>query len=567
MILLAGDNPGYPTTTAQFSASSTWRRDAFHVYPRPDPMALQPGSVFAGEYKIVHLLDEGGMGAVYLAEQLATGRQRALKTMHPHLARDATLRAKFEQEARISAQIPSEHVVEVIGAGVDQTTDMPWLAMELLEGETLAKRLQREGGLPPTDVLTIFDQICHALEAAHERGIVHRDLKPENIFLAYPKRRDISFTVKVLDFGIAKWLHDAQAASVNSMAIGTALWMAPEQATPGAAVSSATDVWPLGLLAFTLFTGRSYWKAANALEGDMRKTLAEVLIAPLERATERATSLGLEASLLPGEFDAWFDRCVVREADARFPDAAMVRAAFELVTAGMLKNVSAASGVPRTVPMSPLHLPLSSSDKLDLAADIPINTASGAKLATIGGLLLAAACAIIYSVSGPDTSVVTAPTSPIMPSESSPPPTTAPSTSAFPIPVASVDPDTIDIQGPVVMPAPELRTTGPVGNAQLGGASVAGGSVANAQSVVAGMAAGFRRCYNKGLLQDPNMKGSVRITAKIGPNGEVLSAVPSGRGLSGTVVGCVAARVSSTQFAPPEGGGATVVIPVTFVSQ
>jgi hypothetical protein len=112
------------------------------------------------------------------------------------------------------------------------------------------------------------------------------------------------------------------------------------------------------------------------------------------------------------------------------------------------------------------------------------------------------------------------------------------------------------------------KVKGPVGNAQIGGAAVSGGSVANASSVVAGMAAGFRRCYNKGLQEDPNMKGSVRITAKIGPNGEVLSASPSGGGgLSGTVVGCVAARVSSAQFAPPEGGGATVVIPVTFVSQ
>jgi hypothetical protein len=108
----------------------------------------------------------------------------------------------------------------------------------------------------------------------------------------------------------------------------------------------------------------------------------------------------------------------------------------------------------------------------------------------------------------------------------------------------------------------------PVGNANIGGAAVSGGSVANASSVVAGMAAGFRRCYNKGLAEDPSMKGSVKITAKIGPNGEVQSASPSGGGgLSGTVVGCVAARVSSAQFAAPEGGGATIVIPVTFVSQ
>ncbi|WP_437671036.1 AgmX/PglI C-terminal domain-containing protein [Sorangium sp. So ce131] len=109
---------------------------------------------------------------------------------------------------------------------------------------------------------------------------------------------------------------------------------------------------------------------------------------------------------------------------------------------------------------------------------------------------------------------------------------------------------------------------GPVGNAQVGGAAVSGGSVSNASSVVAGMAAGFRRCYNKGLQEDPSMKGSVKITAKIGPNGEVLSASPSGgSNLSGTVISCVVARVQSAQFAPPEGGGATVVIPVTFVSQ
>jgi hypothetical protein len=112
------------------------------------------------------------------------------------------------------------------------------------------------------------------------------------------------------------------------------------------------------------------------------------------------------------------------------------------------------------------------------------------------------------------------------------------------------------------------KVKGPVGNAQVGGAAVSGGSVSNASSVVAGMAAGFRRCYNKGLQEDPSMKGSVRITAKIGPNGEVISASPSGGGgLSGTVISCVTARVSSAQFSPPEGGGATVVIPVTFVSQ
>lgn len=111
------------------------------------------------------------------------------------------------------------------------------------------------------------------------------------------------------------------------------------------------------------------------------------------------------------------------------------------------------------------------------------------------------------------------------------------------------------------------KVKGPTGNAQIGGASVMGGAVANASSVVAGMQAGFRRCYTRGLQEDPNMKGSVRITARIGPNGEVVSATSAGSGLSGSVIACVIARVQSAQFAAPEGGGSTVVIPVSFVSQ
>lgn len=113
--------------------------------------------------------------------------------------------------------------------------------------------------------------------------------------------------------------------------------------------------------------------------------------------------------------------------------------------------------------------------------------------------------------------------------------------------------------------APLASASAPRAAAALSSAVTSGGSVANAGAVVAGMAAGFRRCYDKGLQEDPNMKGSVRVTAKIGPNGEVQSAVPSGgAGLSQTVVSCVAARVTSAVFSPPDGGAATIVIPVSF---
>ncbi|HKQ70708.1 MAG TPA: AgmX/PglI C-terminal domain-containing protein [Polyangiaceae bacterium] len=115
---------------------------------------------------------------------------------------------------------------------------------------------------------------------------------------------------------------------------------------------------------------------------------------------------------------------------------------------------------------------------------------------------------------------------------------------------------------------PGAVVAGPKGNANVGGAEVRGGSVSNADRVVAGMRAGFRACYNRGLASNPDLQGSVRVTAKIGPNGEVLSATPSGgSGLGDEVVSCVVRRVQSATFSPPEGGGATVVIPVTFALQ
>jgi len=110
--------------------------------------------------------------------------------------------------------------------------------------------------------------------------------------------------------------------------------------------------------------------------------------------------------------------------------------------------------------------------------------------------------------------------------------------------------------------------SGPKGNANVGASEVRGGAVSNADRVVAGMRAGFRACYNRGLASNPDLQGSVRITAKIGPNGEVLSATPNATGSLGEeVVNCVVRRIQSATFSPPEGGGATIVIPVTFALQ
>ena len=282
---------------------------------------LPPGSVVGGEFTIVRPLDEGGMGAVYVVEQRSTGKPRALKVMHREIVADAVLQRRFEQEARVGARIASEHVVEVLAAGVDATTGLPYLVMELLEGEDLRHRLDRAGPLPPDQVRLVFEQLCHAMGAAHAAGVVHRDIKPENVFLARSRRATGgSFTVKVLDFGIAKLLADAGTRTTRG-AVGSPMWMAPEQTAPGP-VMPAADVWALGLLAYEMLTGRPFWRAANDEGGTTAQLLREVVLDPIPSAGDRAAEQGT-AARLPAGFDAWFERCVAREPAARFADAAL----------------------------------------------------------------------------------------------------------------------------------------------------------------------------------------------------------------------------------------------------
>ncbi len=288
---------------------------------------LEPGTVFASDFRIVEPLSEGGMGAVYVAEQISTRARRALKLMHPQLVRDPGLRARFEQEAKVSAQIPSDHVVQVIAAGVDTDSGMPWLAMELLDGTDLVEAAAT-GRCGAAVLREIMEQLCHGLGAAHERGIVHRDLKPENVFLAAPRRPGVPFTVKILDFGIAKVTEQARSGAATA-ALGTPLWMAPEQAGATAGkISPATDIWALGLIAFWLLTGRSYWKGAQQDDTTLQALMREVLFDELPPASVRAAELGVRSSL-PAGLDAWFARTVNRDPAQRYPDA---RVAFEALS-------------------------------------------------------------------------------------------------------------------------------------------------------------------------------------------------------------------------------------------
>lgn len=322
-----------------------------------ETLSLEPGQIIDREYKIERLLSQGGMGAVYVAEHVTTGKRRALKVMLPHLVRDQASRARFEREARIGARIESDNVVDVVDAGVDEGTGLPFLVMELLDGVDLDHVIESHKTIPPAGVADIVDQLCDALGRGHAIGVVHSDLKPENVFLEKPRRRGVAFTVKVMDFGIAKLISDEVREARVTTPMGSPLWMAPEQTQRGAAITPATDVWALGLLVYRMLTGVSYWRGANAPDGTVSVggLVLEVVVKPLDPASLRAREMGV-AALLPAGFDGWFARCVVREQEQRFANASLAWDALEPILGGAPAPHVATQPAPMPQAAQPYHM-------------------------------------------------------------------------------------------------------------------------------------------------------------------------------------------------------------------
>jgi len=221
--------------------------------PAGDSPDLLPGAVLDGRWRIEALLGSGGMGAVYRAEHVHVGRKAALKVLHVDLRRSPAERERFRREARVASRLRSPHVVEVLDFGEDEA-GRAYLAMELLEGEPLRAVLDREGRLAPARAVRLLRQLLDGLAAAHAAGIVHRDLKPENLWLSGSGAAE---TLKVLDFGIAKW-SEARADATRTQAglvLGTPEYLSPEQAV-GGEVDRRADLYAAGILAFVMLTGR-----------------------------------------------------------------------------------------------------------------------------------------------------------------------------------------------------------------------------------------------------------------------------------------------------------------------
>jgi serine/threonine-protein kinase len=305
--------------------------------------------IIAGKYRPRSVLGTGGTGTVYCVEHTTTGELLALKVMNSHLGASPDAIARFKREARAASKIRSAHVVRIFDADLAaELGNAPYLVMDLLEGSDL-EQLADNKPVSPEDVVEWLRQIALALDKAHRMGIVHRDLKPENLFLT--RLDDGTPLLKILDFGIAKITADAPGSTTQSgQLFGTPLYMAPEQAWGDPKhVGPATDLFALGLIAYTLLTGVSYRGGTSVTE-----LLHEILNEPLQTPTDRGHALG------PG-FDAWFLRACHSDPQQRFASARQ-----------QVEALASALGLPAEAEVAPL-----SPSSIEPWESLPIDSPKG----------------------------------------------------------------------------------------------------------------------------------------------------------------------------------------------
>jgi serine/threonine protein kinase len=229
----------------------------------------------AGRYRIERPLGHGAMSTVDLARDLELDREVALKRLAENLSRDDELRARFQREARLAARLAHPNVVRIYDVGEDED-GRPFIAMEYVEGETLAELVARRGPLPAQEVTQLGVQIARALAAAHEAGLVHRDVKPQNLLLQNDG------VLKLGDFGVAFGLEGTRLTMAGTV-LGTAAYLAPEQAR-GEEVTAAADVYGAGAVLYELLTGRPPRNASSLAELAEPASIAAPRDAPPELA-------------------------------------------------------------------------------------------------------------------------------------------------------------------------------------------------------------------------------------------------------------------------------------------
>ena len=266
----------------------------------PETFDSLVGATLAGRYLIIRRIGEGGMGAVYEARHTIIGKRVAVKVLLEKFLTKSDFVARLLQEARLASAIGHEHIVDVTDFG---TTDdgRAFVAMEFLDGESLAQLVMREAPLPVERSLRITRQVASALGAAHAKGIVHRDVKPENVYLI--RRGDADF-VKVVDFGISKAVKQGQGDDApdthlthTGLLLGTPLYMSPEQARGDEDLDHRVDVWAMGVMLYECLTGEVPFRANNYL-GIISQVLTHTALPPSKLRPELGIPEAVEAVVM-----------------------------------------------------------------------------------------------------------------------------------------------------------------------------------------------------------------------------------------------------------------------------
>jgi len=277
---------------------------------RMEPTEVLPsGHLVDGKYRLGRLIGEGGMGAVYEAEHTGLGAAVAIKLLNEGFTTDQKAVSRFRREGRAAAAIRHENIVAVYDTGTSEQ-GVPFLVMELLDGESLSSFLRRERAVSPKVAAAIAVQILAGLGAAHSKKVVHRDLKPGNVLLA--KCRDGSRAVKILDFGISKFYSDMESTDVTATGavVGTPRFMAPEQARGQVDLDARVDLYAVGVLLYRMVTGRM------PVAGRTQQEIIATILAGNPPTPREITSE------VPPELDRVIMRALAVDRDERYQTAA-----------------------------------------------------------------------------------------------------------------------------------------------------------------------------------------------------------------------------------------------------
>ncbi len=286
--------------------------------PTRTASGVREGDVIAGKYRVQRVLGAGGMGVVVAAEHLQLRQRVAIKFLLPSAVSGADTVARFVREAQAAARIQSEHVARVLDVA---TLDdgLPYMVMELLEGQDLGQLLGSRGSLPVEEAVGYMLQACEGVAEAHAAGIIHRDIKPSNLFVC--ERGGGRTAVKVLDFGISKSQNLTAAAggdlglTKTSAIMGSPLYMSPEQMVSAKHVDTRTDIWSLGVALFELVAGKT------PFNGD---SMTELIAAVLQQPPLRILDVRPD---LPPAFVEAVMRSLEKERDRRYANVAELAAA------------------------------------------------------------------------------------------------------------------------------------------------------------------------------------------------------------------------------------------------